>query len=298
MGVGVRGREGRSGTNRARLRPNGRSGPHRLWQAVPAGLRRLASRTLPTGGRFGPPSTDCSAGRRIYLTSTAARPCTTSLSAPPTRVAASTPPAPSTAGAGAPQYPGRRPRGPGPRSLRRERHDRARGFAPGRLRPGCRPVALVRAPHPGEDGFGRRVAGTALRRFRRAVPGRPDLSPALARDHSVAPVRDFLRVSTLLAASDVSRRRRNRAASLRRNLRRMLDSVEAYARAVDCLGLVPGPARALVGNASDLPASAIPDSTIDAVVTSPRTPPCWTTSSTTRRRWPCWASTSRPCGSG
>ena len=103
------------------------------------------------------------------------------------------------------------------------------------------------------------------------VLSRPDrdLSLSLERDRLPAPVRDFLRVWTLLAESDVSRRRRNRAASLRRNLRRMLDSVEAYARAVDCFGLVPGPARALVGDASALPASAVTDGSIDAVVTSP-----------------------------
>ena len=82
-------------------------------------------------------------------------------------------------------------------------------------------------------------------------------------------ISDFLEVARLVTASDVARRSRDEEPSLRRNLAGMLESVEAYAVAVEEFKLRPGSVAAKVGDCRDLAAAGVRSATIDAVVTSP-----------------------------
>lgn len=86
------------------------------------------------------------------------------------------------------------------------------------------------------------------------------------RDRRVA---EFLQVATLVTASDVSRRDRNPVTALRKNLSRMLQSVQAHAEAVDTFGIHPGTVVAGTGDARNLTASNIEPNSIDGIVTSP-----------------------------
>ena len=83
------------------------------------------------------------------------------------------------------------------------------------------------------------------------------------------PVAEFLLVARLVALSDAARRRRDAAASFRRALAAMLESVEAHAAAVSRFGLVPGRMDARQGDARDLAAAGVGAGTVDVVVTSP-----------------------------
>jgi len=100
---------------------------------------------------------------------------------------------------------------------------------------------------------------------------RSTLSPASLRRPRGAHqlIDDFLEVATLVTASDVARRQRDEAPSLRRNLSAMLESVDAYARAVSEFNLRPGTVDGQVGDCRDLSAAGVRTSSIDAVVTSP-----------------------------
>ena len=104
-----------------------------------------------------------------------------------------------------------------------------------------------------------------------ALLERETLDPA---DASVAVddnplVADFVQVARMTTLSDVSRRKRDGDSWFRRNLSTMLQSVEAHARALEMFDIRPGQVSAVQGDARDLRASGIEDSTIDAVVTSP-----------------------------
>lgn len=83
------------------------------------------------------------------------------------------------------------------------------------------------------------------------------------------PVKDFLRVAQMVTASDVARRGRDSATSLRKNLLAMRVSVEAHALAIREFGLSPGKVTAEVGDCRDLSASGVDANSIDIVVTSP-----------------------------
>ena len=82
-------------------------------------------------------------------------------------------------------------------------------------------------------------------------------------------VADFLQVARLTTLSDVARRRRAPAASFRRNLCAMLESVEAHASAIARFGIARGRVAVACGDARDLRAARVGDGTVDAVVTSP-----------------------------
>ena len=82
-------------------------------------------------------------------------------------------------------------------------------------------------------------------------------------------VADFVEVARMTALSDEARRKRDGRARLRTNLLAMLDSVEAHARALRTFQIKPGCVSAKCGDARDLRAAGIGDTTIDAVVTSP-----------------------------
>jgi hypothetical protein len=84
-----------------------------------------------------------------------------------------------------------------------------------------------------------------------------------------ARVREFVEIARMVTLSDVSRRGREGAAALRKNLLAMLESVEAHAQAIKEFGLTPGHVDAKVGDCRDLAASGIADNSIDGVVTSP-----------------------------
>ena len=94
------------------------------------------------------------------------------------------------------------------------------------------------------------------------------LDPSIAR-HRNPIVADFVEVARMTTFSDVARRRRDGRASLRKNLRAMLDSVEAHAQALSRFGIEPGAVSVTCGDARDLRAAGLEDATVDAVVTSP-----------------------------
>lgn len=97
----------------------------------------------------------------------------------------------------------------------------------------------------------------------------PDPTDAGAAEHGNERVREFVQVARMVALSDVARRRRDGPASFRKNLKAMLQSVEAHARALSHYRIKAGAASVSAGDARDLAACGIGDSSVDAVVTSP-----------------------------
>ena len=94
------------------------------------------------------------------------------------------------------------------------------------------------------------------------------LDPSIARDDDPV-VADFLQIARMVTLSDVSRRKRDGRASLRKNLRAMLESVEAHAAALDRFHITPGAVSAVLGDSRALGAAGVEDASVDAVVTSP-----------------------------
>ena len=82
-------------------------------------------------------------------------------------------------------------------------------------------------------------------------------------------VADFVQIARMVTLSDIARRRRSGRESLRRNLQAMLESVEAHACALQRFQITPGRVSVSCGDARNLYAAGIGDSTVDAVVTSP-----------------------------
>lgn len=82
-------------------------------------------------------------------------------------------------------------------------------------------------------------------------------------------VQNFLQIARMVTLSDVSRRRRETEVSIRKNLNGMLESVEAYARALQEFKIAPGKVQVEVGNCRDLSAAGVGDNSIDGIVTSP-----------------------------
>ncbi len=91
---------------------------------------------------------------------------------------------------------------------------------------------------------------------------------SIARDGNPH-VADFVEIARMTTLSDVSRRNRDGRAWLRKNLRAMLESVDAHSRALSTFGIGPGRVSAVCGDARNLLAAEIGDATIDGVVTSP-----------------------------
>jgi hypothetical protein len=82
-------------------------------------------------------------------------------------------------------------------------------------------------------------------------------------------VADFLEVARMVTLSDVSRRSRNEATSLRKNLSAMVESIEAQAVAVSEFKIKSGHVTALLGDARNAKGSGIKKASISGVVTSP-----------------------------
>lgn len=82
-------------------------------------------------------------------------------------------------------------------------------------------------------------------------------------------LRDFVEVARMVTASDVARRHRDEAASFRKNLDAMLESVTAHADAVKRFALTPGSVTVSVGDARALGNSGIGANSVDVIVTSP-----------------------------
>ncbi len=82
-------------------------------------------------------------------------------------------------------------------------------------------------------------------------------------------VADFLEVARMVTLSDVSRRGRDEAVSIRKNLTAMLESVEAHASALEQFKIDPGPVSVRVGDSRDLRTTGIDPGTVDAIITSP-----------------------------
>lgn len=95
------------------------------------------------------------------------------------------------------------------------------------------------------------------------------LDDATATKRDGQAVSDFLTIARMVTASDVARRGRDEAASLRKNLQAMLESVDAYAAAVREFNLRPGAVDVAVGDCRDLQAAGIRKNSVDAIVTSP-----------------------------
>ena len=88
------------------------------------------------------------------------------------------------------------------------------------------------------------------------------LDASLARDGNAIVV-DYVEAARMTTLSDIARRNRDGRASLRKNLRRVLDSVEAHARALSRFGIEPGSVSVACGDARDLRAAGIDDPTVD-----------------------------------
>jgi hypothetical protein len=115
------------------------------------------------------------------------------------------------------------------------------------------------------------AAGSIRARVEELLAGDDDLDPDTLRASSEPDERvaDFLEIARMVTLSDVSRRGRDSAAAVRKNLSAMLESVDAHARAVERFGLTPGRVTSLLGDCRNLAASGIEADSIDAIVTSP-----------------------------
>lgn len=116
------------------------------------------------------------------------------------------------------------------------------------------------------------AVGEIRTRVRKLVELEPDPADASIRLNGSPAVADFVEAARMATLSDVSRRGRDGRARLRRNLRAMLASVEAHARALEVFGVEPGRVSGVVGDARDLRSAGVGDGTVDAVVTSPPYP--------------------------
>lgn len=94
------------------------------------------------------------------------------------------------------------------------------------------------------------------------------LAPKAFRDNDPI-VADFCEVARMVTLSDVSRRGRDEAISLRKNLAAMLESVEAHERALKRFNITPGSVSVRVGDCRDLTTTGVAPGTVDAIVTSP-----------------------------
>ena len=105
----------------------------------------------------------------------------------------------------------------------------------------------------------------------RALLKKDPLDPqdASTADHANPIVGDFVQVARMTTLSDVARRGRDGRVSFQRNLRAMLESVEAHADALRRFQITPGQVCVSLGDARNLAEAGIDDGTIDAVVTSP-----------------------------
>lgn len=87
--------------------------------------------------------------------------------------------------------------------------------------------------------------------------------------HANPIVADFLEIARMATLSDISRRRRDGEVALRKNLKAMLQSIEAHADALHRFRITPGRVTITQGDARKLEEAGIAEATIDAVVTSP-----------------------------
>lgn len=115
------------------------------------------------------------------------------------------------------------------------------------------------------------LAVDAIRARVRDLQANPNLdseavNPLEEQDSRVG---DFLQVAKLVTSSDVARRGRERDAAFQKNIAAMLESVEAYAKAVHDFGLSPGNVLAVEGDARNLESAGIRPDSADAIVTSP-----------------------------
>lgn len=98
-----------------------------------------------------------------------------------------------------------------------------------------------------------------------------DLHPDQVELPRTAPVevREFVEIARMVTYSDVSRRTREAEHYMAKNLRNMIESVDAMATAICEFNLRPGNVDVLRGDCRDLRTLGIEDQSIDAVVTSP-----------------------------
>ena len=82
-------------------------------------------------------------------------------------------------------------------------------------------------------------------------------------------VADFVQVARIVAFSEMSRRKRDGRVSFRKNLKAMLESVEAHASALDRFQITPGNVSAVLGDSWNLGMVGVGEATIDTVITSP-----------------------------
>lgn len=112
---------------------------------------------------------------------------------------------------------------------------------------------------------------SAIRSRVEALIKRDDLHPDSlkpAREKN-AIVRDFLEIARMVTYSDAARRSRDAGLWLRRNLKAMLESVEAHALAVKEFGLQVGHVTAKIGDARDARTAGLRPNSVNAVLTSP-----------------------------
>ena len=111
----------------------------------------------------------------------------------------------------------------------------------------------------------------AIRARVTALLDEPALDPedSSSANHEDRRVCEFVQIARMVALSDMTRRRRDGHASFHKNLKAMLQSVEAHAEALRRYRIRPGEAAISIGDARNLVASCIADSSVDAIVTSP-----------------------------
>jgi hypothetical protein len=111
----------------------------------------------------------------------------------------------------------------------------------------------------------------AIRSRVEALLQRDDLHPDTLNPvrEKNAIVRDFLEIARMVTYSDAARRSRDAGPWLRKNLKAMLESVEAHAHAVKEFGLQVGSVTVKIGDARDAKATGLSANSVSAVVTSP-----------------------------
>lgn len=114
------------------------------------------------------------------------------------------------------------------------------------------------------------VAELLERRVRQMIDDdQVDVDAAGPWEDSNPLVQDFLQIARMVTLSDVSRRRREANAAVKKNLLAMLDSVTAYSRALEQFKITPGHVQVQVGDCRRLAAAGVLDNSIDGIVTSP-----------------------------
>lgn len=96
-----------------------------------------------------------------------------------------------------------------------------------------------------------------------------DPQTVTASDWPPRQVSEFVEIARMVTFSDAARRGRDACASFQRNLRQMLESVTAMARAIETFGIKPGRVEVRQGDCRRLAKAGVRARSLDAIITSP-----------------------------